>query len=482
MAERTVDRSGRPVQQSMTARPQDYVGMNVSRPMLGVILDVKPADNEGNRSSYQREDRRGYLHTCTVLVVQDGRGTYTLLENVIIPPESPSGIDDYYERLPRGCAHLVTGENWNTQLSHINPYDLDGDWCVVSFLGGSLDMPFVLRWWPHPHNPFDAATSGQTNPNAPGSDETLHQERRFFHRINGVELVVTGPGNVYMSTYRANSSLNYGSDLSPIDGRFPRTLNDDEGGAVKVWVKPSQSFELDFNPQEDGMGALDVADDQIPQTNPSTSGSASTTQKSNTYMLVEKDRMQITTSDEIKLKSRKRLLLESQEETKLTVGGDLTVDVTGDGSVTLDGGLSTSVTQDFDLTVTGGTTITAETTLDVEATGPATVTGHSDMTLSSDALLSLSGATVSLGTSSTSAGSPGSISVTPAGVNLGSGALGGAVGGTPFQAAFAAFAAAMATAQGSATVEAAYAAQVTAAVQALVAALAAAVSSTTKVG
>jgi hypothetical protein len=46
MNERIVDRYGSPVQQSLTMRPEDYVGLNISRLMLGVVLDVYPADDE----------------------------------------------------------------------------------------------------------------------------------------------------------------------------------------------------------------------------------------------------------------------------------------------------------------------------------------------------------------------------------------------------------------------------------------------------
>lgn len=482
MTERIINPRGNPVQQSMTLRPADYAGLNISRLMLGVVLDVLPADNQLNRSSYQRIDRRGYLHTATVLVIQDGRGTHFPLENVIITPDAPTGLDDYYERLPRGCSSLVTGENWNSQLNHINPYDLDGDWCIVGFLGGSIDQPFIVRWWPHPHNPFDPATSGNTNPNTTEGGETLVQDRRMFHRINGVEFTVTKQGHIYVSTYRANSALRFGSDLSPVDGRFPRTLQETDGGSFKMWIKPSQSFELDWNTPVDGMGVLDVADAEIPQTNPSESGSSSRASKDNTYILIEKDRVDITVPDEFKVLSSSGILLESQEETTLTVGADLSVDVAGNGSISTDGGLDFNVTQDFGLTVTGQTVITANTTFDVEATGPATINSQSTLTLSANGVVSVSGASVSIGTSGSSAGAPGSISVTPGGVNIGTGSLGGAVGGDGLQAALTLFAAQVAAAQSSATVETAYAIALTDAANALAAAITAAISPTTRVG
>lgn len=490
MRERIINNYGSPVQQSMTLRPADYTGLNLSRLMLGLIIDVYPADDPRNRSSFQREDRRGYLHACTVLVLQDGRGTHLPLENVIITPDAPTGIDDYYERLPRGCTGLVTGENWNNQFNHINPYDLDGDWCIVGFMGGSIDQPFIVRWWPHPRNTFDPATSGTRNPNATNESRTLVQKGRMFHRINGVEFTVTKTGNIYVSTYRASSTLNFGSDLSPVEGRFPRTLNEDVGGSFKMWIKPSQSFELDWNTPEDGIGVMDVSDDEIPQSNPNQSGSsASTTSKTNTYIYAESDRVSITVPDSFSVLSKKRLLLESEEDTKLTVGTNLTTEVSGDSSTTIsgsatvstDGSLDVDVTQDFGLTVTGQTAITANTTLDVQATADATINSQATLTLSSNGVLSVSGSSVTIGTSGLSGG-PGSISVTPTGINLGTGTLGGAVGGEGLQNVLIAFAAAVQAAQALATVESAYAQALTIAANTLAASITAAISPTTKVG
>lgn len=482
MTERTIDRHGAPVQQSMTARPQDYTSLNISRMMLGVVLSVFPSDNEANRSSFQRADRRGYVHTCNVLVIQDGRGTHVTLENVVIPPGHPSGLDNFSESLPRGCSGLVTGENWNSQFNHISPYDLDGDWCVVGFIGGSIDQPFIVCWWPHPHNACDPATSGNSNPADPSSGQTLEQSGRVFRRVNGVESVITKEGNVYLSTHRANSTLRFGNDLSPVEGRFPRNLQTSEGGSIRVWVKESQSMELDFNPPVDGMGVLDVADAGIPQTNPrSSSSSASRESKDNTYILVEKDRIHITVPDEFKLHSKRRILLSSDGDTTLTVGGSLSIDATGDAALATDGNLDLSAIEEMAITSFGPMTITGDTTLEVQA-GATTINSNATLALSSTAALSVTGATVSVGAAGAAPGTPGSLSVTPTGLTLGSGALGGAVGGTALQAAAAAFAAQVLAAQGSATVEAAYAAQITAAAAAFASAIAAAISSTTRVG
>lgn len=485
---RIINSYGEPTQQSLTVDRRDYTALNFTRFVLGLVLDVNPSDSDRNRSAFQRADRRGYLHTCTVLVVEDGRSSNFVLDNVIITPDARTGLDDYYERLPRGCTTLVTGEAWNNQTNNINPYDLDGDWCVVGFLGGSLDNPFIVRWWPHPKNPYDAATSGNRNPADRTSQAYLEQDGRFFHRVNGVEFVVTKTGNIYVSTYRANSTLSFGTPLAPEEGRFPRTLNDGDGGSLKLWIKPSQSLEFDWNTPVNGIGILDLSDVELPQTNPADPETAE--DKENTYLLVEKNRVLIEVPDEFKVLSSKSILLNSDEDTTLTVGTDLTFDVSGDWNTTVDGDTSVTTTGSLDISVTTNTTLSTTGQTDISSTGPMTVSGDSTLDITGNTSLSLTGGTVSIsggtvsisGTVGGSSGVPGSISVTPTGVSLGTGALGGVVGGTPFQAAFAAFAAQMTTAASLATVETSYANAVNLAVATLVASLAAAVSTTTQTG
>lgn len=478
MRQSILDRYGRTVQQSMTVDPRDYAALNLTRPMLGIVMSVNPADSTTNRSAFQTGDYRGCFATATVLIVRDGRDVYLPIDNVIITPDSISGLDSYYERLPRGCSSDIRGNALNSTPTNI--WDLDGDWCVVGWLGGSMDSPFILRWWPHPRNPHDPATSGRPDPLHPASSSTLDQHNRHFVRVNGVEYVVTQRGDVYLSTYRANSTLSFGNDLSPEQGRFRRTLDDENGGGIKVWVKPSQVMELDWNQPEDGIGLEDLQDDNLPQTNPGGRNTSDGT-KDNTFWKIDKDRVLLEVPEQIKLHSKKRILLNSDEETTLTVGGKLKLDATGDIEISTDGKLSADVTQNLDVTVTGQATITARTTLSVQVTGQATINSMADLTLSSTGVLSLAGSQISIGAGGASGG-PGSITGTDAGLTLGTGSLGGAVGGDGLQAALTAFATAVQTAQSSATVESAYAAAITAAAQALSAAIASAVSSTTRVG
>jgi hypothetical protein len=279
------------IQQGLTTEAKDYKHMEMYRCMLGVILEVVPVDRDENRSGMQTVDRKGHTHECSVLVINDGTSAYMTLENVIITPDSPSGLDDFEERLPRGSSSLVTGAEYDPNIHSIDPYDLDGDWCVIAFLGGKIDSPFVLRYWPHARNTFDAATSGKGL-----EGDTLVQQRRYFRRTNGVESVITSKGDIIISTTYANSVLTPSEE--PADGRVARTLDEDVGGSIRVNIKPSQSIELNFNPLDQGVGIVDETEPELPQLNPWQEEPVASDEKPDTYIYMDRDQVDfiVTTS------------------------------------------------------------------------------------------------------------------------------------------------------------------------------------------
>ena len=115
---------GTPIQQSMTQDPHDYRSEDLHRSVLGIVLSVYPSDDEdGNSTAVQSLDRRGHTHECSVLILQDGSSTYMKLDHVVITSPIPIGIDNYNELLPRGSSALTTGDELNSSLHQINPYD-----------------------------------------------------------------------------------------------------------------------------------------------------------------------------------------------------------------------------------------------------------------------------------------------------------------------------------------------------------------------
>ena len=302
-----------PIQQATTLEDKHHIYRNnFNRMMLGVVLNVVPSDQgQYNRSAYFKKDARGSMATAKVLAVDDNQSAYTIFSNVIIPPPVPSGLNNYCEYLPKPSFATSTGQTFEASLASIDPYTLEGDWCIIGFLGGTVERPFIVSWWPHSANVFDPATSGKGNVDSNGNAKALDQVSpspsrvhfgRHFQRINGVEYVINRRGDIYLSTYFSNSKLQHG-DAKPTSGRYPRQLNEDLGGSIKVGIKPTQTFELSWNPYVDGLGVRDEVDDDLPQTNPrprqpdEQAKTNTYVRGSNTSLLIEvPDTIEITTS------------------------------------------------------------------------------------------------------------------------------------------------------------------------------------------
>jgi len=220
-------------------------------------------------------------------------------------------------------------------LHGVDPFDLDGDLCVVGFLGGMIDSPFILRCWPHPRNLLDPATSAQ------GQDgKTLPQERRYFRRINGVETVINPEGDITISTTFANSKLNHSKD--PVKGRVARDEDADVGGSIKAYVKPSQVLRIDFNEQVEGIGVFEAWDKSLPQTNPPKVNPTAPSDFPQTFIEVDSGNYVSRVPDNNDIYAGKDIRSESAENTRITVGTDYVVDVSGTGAIRVDGTLDLS--------------------------------------------------------------------------------------------------------------------------------------------
>jgi hypothetical protein len=237
-------------QSGMTANASDYNHQQMHFPVLGIVINVYAADDPLNKSSVPKQDQRGTQIECNVLVVNDGRSTSWILPNVVVLSHAPTGVDNFHEELPRPCTMMLDGTEFSTDLRGIDMTKLDGDWVVVGFIGGSINQPYVIGWWPHPSNRRDSATgniSGLGN---------LRQGRRSLRRINGASLTVTDKGSVYVDTNEAGASL--------VPGPVVTKKTPDPGGDIKVSVKKSRTFELNWNPTV----AQPELEPSLPQANP----------------------------------------------------------------------------------------------------------------------------------------------------------------------------------------------------------------------
>ena len=211
-------------------------------PMQGIVLSVQPSDAQHNICADSSSLRRGPRNECSVIVTGNFNDPDLWLNNVIIPPSSPSGIDNYSENLPRGCSKdLIDGIVYNPDFVEVDTSKLDGERCVVAFVGGRIDHAFIQCWWPHPHNNFDPATTGRAYKGGALQQVNLDKNRfRSVRRINGTEIVVNPFGSVYLDTQQAARSV-------LIKGTKPESTQIDKGGHVQVDIKPKSQFELNWN-------------------------------------------------------------------------------------------------------------------------------------------------------------------------------------------------------------------------------------------
>jgi hypothetical protein len=295
---------GTPLQRGMLRDSDHYLTEDLSTNKKGIILEVKYSDHPSNRSTMEKNDRRGFLAEAKVWLVED----CAILEHVVIPPSSASGIDDYEESFPRASTKAVTGVVVDEDLSQVDPNKLDGDWCIVSFLESRIQEPFISNWWPNPNNNFDPATSGRGNPKWGTSKGTaLDQRGRYFKRTNGIEFVITAEGNTIISTTRAGCKVKLGAVST--DGRFPRSTFD-EGGSIITYIKPSQTFELSFDTQVDGIGSSNLHEDSLPQPNPVSSPRPPAT-AANTKLRATKTEFSIVAPELISFSSKSAFLAEA---------------------------------------------------------------------------------------------------------------------------------------------------------------------------
>jgi hypothetical protein len=236
------------IQTGLQSRPEDYNHQHIAFPVVGIVLNVYTSDHPLNGDAKTKNDFRGSHHEADVLVVNDGRSALWLLPGVVILPPGASGADNYHEELPRPAVRMLDGTQYNNDLNDIDISKIDADWCVVGFIGGSINQPFMMNWWPHPYNTYDPATS-----DAP-SKGYLQQGARMFKRIQGTKLTVTDKGSVFVSTAEANSK---------IGTKAPGRVKSDDGGDIQIDVKKNRRFEINFNDPVDNPD-----EPSLPQANP----------------------------------------------------------------------------------------------------------------------------------------------------------------------------------------------------------------------
>lgn len=239
-----ISRTGDVISSSQLTHPaHKAIGQGVF-PMVGIILSVQPSDAKGNWTAENHPQLRGSRHECSVIAARNYGMPDSILHNVVIPPQRHSGMDNYEEDLPRGCSKYLDGSAYKADFSDVDMTKLDGEWCVVSFIGGDQQYPYISNWWPHPHNNIDPATSGETpidgtKANLVQCDLKKNRTRRIY-RKNGVLTAVNREGSVYLDTTEAGRTIR-------LEGTKRTASQVDKGGHVQVDVKKKAQFEINWN-------------------------------------------------------------------------------------------------------------------------------------------------------------------------------------------------------------------------------------------
>lgn len=437
---------------------------NLHRTVLGVVLSVQTSDSFQNRSVHQRSDRHAAGAVCEVLVMNDGKSasTFWRLSNVRVLPAHPSGLDNYEEALPRGSSKLVNGDDFDITAHDFDIHDLDGDWVVVSFVGGNEHLPYISNYWPSPRNSLDPQTVGTGHPNSAGEGQALKQSQgrgRYFRRINGVEQVINERGDIFLSTYYAGGDITPNPEGTTTNGRFSREIASGEGGGIRLNMKTSQPLELNWNEQVDGIGLNDAHDPGLPQTNPPQLTPYPTGDRSSTFIQITNQAVSLEVPTMFNVKSRDQLRLESLADSAIIVGNRLNVSVastmgvsvgssytvtstTGNIEFTTDLGNINTVATAGDINTTaaagsitldataGNITATAGVNLDLTATAAMSLTSTASTDITSTGAIAVGGSSLAFTAGTMSFGLAGGL--TNPVVNLGSAALEPAIKGTTY--------------------------------------------------
>lgn len=267
--------------------PADYRDLDISYPVLGLVLAVYAPDHPQNNSSLKNADQRGSYWEADVLILNNGLVGDDIIPHVVIAPNGPTGAWDYCQDIPTPCSQMLDGSEYRGTLSNIDVDKLDGDRCVVQFIGGKYNQPYMSSWYPHPANVTDPSTGGFAS-------RAIDQGTPLRRRYKGVDVTVTPEGNVYIDTN------NSGSVIVGQPGGYVREQRD-PGGHIQLDVKNTKKVEINFNaPAPDSN-----LEPSLPQPNPSPAGSFSALRaEDDTKFYMDKDFIQAVAGQVVELLSQ----------------------------------------------------------------------------------------------------------------------------------------------------------------------------------
>jgi hypothetical protein len=179
---------------------------------------------------------QGSYLEASVLLMYNGKGLFQELNHVVVLQEKSSQYgpgakepSDWTEDVPNGCKaeelKAFYGDGGRTNIQN-----LSGDWVVVDFLGGLLQLPMIVKWFPNPNNNRDAATQ--------------KLGKRFVLRRNNSEIGISNAGDFHI-THRDGQYFQMKNRMITIKHRMGQMIHLDADGKIFLTDKTGNHILID---------------------------------------------------------------------------------------------------------------------------------------------------------------------------------------------------------------------------------------------
>lgn len=223
-------------------------------PCVGIVLSVQYADSPDNQwaqflnpdtianlkvgsdDSSKVGKKASYLE-ATVLLIYNGSDMSIILPHCVITQGKCSSVagvkgefySDWTEDVPNGCSKDELEQFYETGVA-TDIGSLTGDWVIVDFIGGMLQLPMITRWFPSPYNKRDAA---------------VEEDGKYWRiRRNGTELRIDKNGDFYIA-HRQGQFLQFNGKTIMIKHIEGPTFFMREDGSVSLIDKSGNTVVMD---------------------------------------------------------------------------------------------------------------------------------------------------------------------------------------------------------------------------------------------
>lgn len=215
-------------------------------PAIGIVLSVHHSDDKDN-FAYQllTGDQDGAERTshleARVLMIFNGAQCAVELPNCIVLPSgktsrlgpSEDEPSDFSEDVPNGCTAEELDFYGRSSSRGLDFGELSGDWVVVNFVGGILQIPIITHWYPNPKNKADASSR--------------EDGKRWRVRRNNTELQIDRNGDFFLS-HRVGQYFQFKGKSITIKHRSGQTFHMDDEGVISLLDGNGNVLQMD----EDG--------------------------------------------------------------------------------------------------------------------------------------------------------------------------------------------------------------------------------------